>query len=127
MSDIQRWDAHDRMSRNDARGYWVKYADHVAALLTQDQQHMEQQAAAVAAAEQRIRTHEGCADAEREEGYDAGYTDALAAAREVVAALMPGHYSLLDPSTGYNVSIVTDAVRKDEALAAIDALAGDDK
>lgn len=33
----------------------VTYADHVAALLTQDRQHMEQQAAAVTAAEQRIR------------------------------------------------------------------------
>ena len=64
MSDIQRWDYVEagRMAigpmhkplyagpYKDAEGEWVAYADHVAALLTQDRQHDEQQALAVAAA-----------------------------------------------------------------------------
>ena len=54
MSDIQRWTLpHDGYAFQSDDGGYVTYADHVAALLTQDQQHMEQQAAAVAAAEQR--------------------------------------------------------------------------
>lgn len=58
MSDIPRWAyQYGGMTpfHPSPGGGWVTYADHVAALLTQDQQHMEQQAAAVAAAEQRVR------------------------------------------------------------------------
>jgi hypothetical protein len=32
MSDIQRWDATDYMRLSDENGYWVTYADHVAAV-----------------------------------------------------------------------------------------------
>ena len=49
MSDIQRWTLpHDGYAFQSDDGGYVTYADHVAALLTQDRQHMEQQAAAVA-------------------------------------------------------------------------------
>ena len=41
------------------------------------------------AVERRIRTHDGCADAEYAEGYLAGYEDALEMAQSAVARLVP--------------------------------------
>jgi hypothetical protein len=56
--DIQQYGARGPLSDPPSLGEYVvvTYADHVAALLTQDRQHMEQQSAAVAAAraEQQI-------------------------------------------------------------------------
>jgi len=59
--------------------------------------------------EQRIKTHEGCADAERIEGYVDGYADALDAAREAVASI-----------SGQGVFV--PRIYKHVALTAIDAL-----
>ena len=87
MSAIQRWDMFAEVGINEpvkydmweaVEGRYVLYADHVAA---------------VAAAEQRIRTHEGCADAERAEGYDAGFTDALGKARDAVDGERRSYYA----------------------------------
>ena len=59
--------------------------------------------------EQRIKTHEGCADAERIEGYVDGYAAALDAAREAVASI-----------SGQGVFV--PRIYKHVALTAIDAL-----
>ena len=61
------------------------------------------------ACEERIKTHEGCADAERIEGYVDGYADALDAAREAVASM--------------EIAVVgNSAATVDQALAVIESL-----
>ena len=113
MTDIQRWghdpiiiergyDA-DLVQRPD--GEYVLHADHVAALLTQDRQHMEQQDAAVAEADRRsydlgrddgivlgqeqahrdlVIIHEGAAKNRGfREGYEQGQRDALAKVKQI--------------------------------------------
>lgn len=62
------------------------------------------------ACEERIKTHEGCADAERVEGYSDGYSDGLDAARKAVGDL---------PHPMIDVECECGACA---ALAAIDAL-----
>ena len=67
------------------------------------------------ACEERIKTHEGCADAERIEGYLDGYAAALDAAREAVARQQRHFhgwdYSCIDPE---NALAAIDALRKDQ-------------
>lgn len=63
------------------------------------------------ACEERIKTHEGCADAERIEGYLDGYAAALDDAREAVAGHpLRGLYSTI---TDQFVAAI-DALRKDQ-------------
>jgi len=106
---IQRYEVFADTGQPEPADYgaFVTYADHVAALAEAEQRGREEaynEIPAIAVYGERLRS----------EGYDVGYTAALAAAREAVAGLMPGHYSF-QPSTGYN----------DDALAAIDALRGE--
>ena len=61
------------------------------------------------ACEERIKTHEGCADAEHIEGYVDGYADGLNAAREAVAVIR-GKW------------VFGPRIYKHEALTAINAL-----
>ena len=110
MSDIPRWAyQYGGMTpfHPSPGGGWVAYADHVAALLTQDQQHMEQQAAAVAAAEQRVTSD--FAKYLRHMVDDDKFAAGVKAARDAVDAI---------PTSAFDVGIVG----KDDALAAIDAL-----
>lgn len=96
MSQIKQYGARGPLSDPPILGEYimVTYADHLAALR---------------ACEQRIKTHEGCADSERIEGYVDGYADALDAAREAVASI-----------SGQGVFV--PRIYKHVALTAIDAL-----
>lgn len=62
-------------------------------------------------AEEFIRKHDGCADAEREEGYEQGQRDALAKAVQAVEALF------MDPADGraprWGIADVIAAIKGD--------------
>jgi len=88
--------AHDEYGRYEDHGpYWISEADHVAALLTQDRQHMEELAVKVAEARDEgfPKRWEAAAQVEKAEqsgwhrGWRAGRADALAAAVAAVEAL----------------------------------------
>jgi len=119
MSDIQRYDvemgweetASDSVEcaqmRTDPDGDYVTYADHVAALLTQDRQHMEELAVKVAEARDEgfPKRWEAAAQVEKAEqsgwhrGWRAGRADALSAAVAAVEALYryeDGHRFMAD-------------------------------
>ena len=138
MSDIQRWKLAHWLEQADD-GLVVTYADHVAALLTQDRQHMEQQAAAVTAAEQRIRgerlVHVINRAAEMDECESRGYAKGVDSARDAVAAL-DAYYAIEecqgnplekgdpeDPDPWKQGHLI----ERDDALAAIDALTNGQK
>lgn len=132
MSDIPRYSVGRGyvIDAND-NGPLVKYADHVAALLTQDRQHMEQQAAAVAAAhlagykecQQDVINGRGFAAFGRHQWKRDSFDAGVKAARDAVAGL-----PVLLVDVRFNpddASRYVGAVNVSDALAAIDALKGE--
>jgi len=102
MSQVKRWGTPywREWNKPNDRGMYVLYADHVAALLTQDRQHGEQ-------------SHGHCMD---------GYAAGLAAAREALELLPVSLVDTrFDPDDDRRY---VQAVRLTSALAAIDALRG---
>jgi len=147
MSDIPRYSVGRGyvIDAND-NGPLVKYADHVAALLTQDRQHMEQQAAAVAAAhlagykecQQDVINGRGFAAFGRHQWKRDSFDAGVKAARDAVAAL-PWKVAVsfgpidCDRSCEHGPCVCSGVMRPEawltgpaDALAAIDALTGGD-
>jgi len=149
MSDIPRWAyQYGGMTpfHPSPGGGWVAYADHVAALLTQDQQHMEQQAAAVAAAhlagykecQQDVINGRGFAAFGRHQWKRDSFDAGVKAARDAVAGL-PWKVAVsfgpidCDRSCEHGPCVCSGVMRPEawltgpaDALAAIDALTGGD-
>lgn len=71
------------------------------------------------ACEQRIKTHEGCGDAERIEGYVDGYADALDDAWEAMLGA-----KAIDVYYGRGLDEPPQFIWLNNALSAIDALRG---